>query len=204
MPPQARRFRLNAKNIFLTYPHCPLTKERALEQLLVVSLPSNKKFIRVARELHEDGSPHLHILVQLEGRAQVTNPRLFDLRSCSSSLVFHPNIQCAKSSSDVKAYIEKGGDYVDWGQFQVAGRSSRDGRHDLLTVYADALNSGSTEAALQIILEKDPRAFTLQYHNLKPNYERIFLKPLDPYKSYWDYSLFEITPSMQAWLEHNF
>ncbi|XP_039113747.1 uncharacterized protein LOC120249311 [Dioscorea cayenensis subsp. rotundata] len=122
-----------------------------------------------------------YIITMLEGRARVTNPRLFDLHSSSSSVVYHPNIQSVKSSSDVKEYIEKGGDYVDWGQFQVDGRSSRDGRHNLSTVYADALNSGSMEAALQIIWENNPRAFTLQYHNLKPNYERIFQKPLDLY-----------------------
>jgi len=113
-----------------------------------VSLASNKKFIRVARELHEDGSPHLHVLIQLEGQAHVTNPRLFDLHSCSLSIMFHPNIQSAKSSSDVKAYIEKDGDYMDWGQFQVNGRYSRDGRQDLSIVYADALNSGSADNAL--------------------------------------------------------
>lgn len=46
-----------------------------------VSLLSNKKFICIARELYEDGNPHLHVLIQHKGRAQLTNPRLFDLRS---------------------------------------------------------------------------------------------------------------------------
>lgn len=133
---------------------------------MVVSFPSNRKFIRVVRELHEDGSPRLHVLIQLERRAQVTNTRLFDLRSSIASIVFHPNIQCAKSSSDVKAYIEKEGDYINWGEFQVDGKSSRDGRHDLSSVYADALNSGTFYSALQIIREKDPRVFTLYLQDL--------------------------------------
>nr|AIG55100.1 replication-associated protein [Dioscorea persimilis] len=204
MPVRPRQFRLNAKNYFLTYARCSLTKEEALRQLLEVSLASNKKYIRVAGELHEDGSPHLHVLIQLEGRAQVTNNRLFDLHSPSSSINFHPNIQSAKSSSDVKEYIEKGGDYMDWGEFQVDGRSTRDGRRSLSTVYADALNCCSAEDALQLIRERDPRAFTLQYHNLQANYDRIFTKPPEKYISNWNYSTFVITPVMNDWINHNF
>lgn len=87
-----KRFRINVKNIFLTYPRCSLTNDNALEQLLPICLPSIKKFIQVAWELHEDGSPHLHVLIQLESRAHITNKRLFDLRSPVSSLVFHRNL----------------------------------------------------------------------------------------------------------------
>lgn len=43
-----------------------------MSQLLAISLPSNKKFIRVVRELHDDGQPHLHVLFQLEGKTQIT------------------------------------------------------------------------------------------------------------------------------------
>lgn len=113
-------------------------------------------------------------------------------------------MQGAKSSSDVKAYIEKWGDYFDWGEFQIDARSSKDGRHDLSSVYADALNAYTIDNALQIIREKDPRTFLLQYHNIKPNTKRIFAKPKKTYISVWDYSSFQITEGMQAWIEHNF
>lgn len=69
MPHPPKKFRINAINIFLTYPRCSLAKELALERLIAVNLPSNKKFIRVARELHEDGIPYLHALIELEERA---------------------------------------------------------------------------------------------------------------------------------------
>ncbi|KAJ1442130.1 hypothetical protein SESBI_00940 [Sesbania bispinosa] len=102
-------------------------------------------------ELHENGEPHLHALIQFEGRYQCTNYRFFDLVSPTSSTQFHPNIQNAKSSSDVKAYIDKDGDFIDYGEFQVDGRSSRGGKQDLADVYAEALNSSSKPQALQII-----------------------------------------------------
>nr|ALF37709.1 cell cycle regulator [Beet curly top virus] len=43
-----------------------------------------------------------------------------------------PNFQGAKSASDVKQYIEKDGDYVDWGTFQVDGRSAREASRRLM------------------------------------------------------------------------
>nr|AAB40392.1 Rep protein [Tomato yellow vein streak virus] len=99
MPPP-KRFSVNAKNFFLTYPHCSLTKDEALSQLQALQTPTNKKFIRVTRELHEDGEPHLHVLIQFEGKFICHNQRFFDLVSPTRSAHFHPNIQGAKSSSD--------------------------------------------------------------------------------------------------------
>nr|AIG55112.1 replication-associated protein [Dioscorea nummularia] len=199
-----KRFRLNAKNFFLIYPECSLSKDDALTQLLAIPLPTNKKFIRVARELHEDGSPHIHVLLQLDVRTQITNQRIFDLRHLHSSRCFHPNIQSSKSYSEVKAYVEKDGDYTDWGEFQIDGRSSRGGTHDLSTVYADALNATSVKESLQIIKEKDPKSFYLRYHNIKANAERIFARPVDMFRSKWAYSSFHVSQGIQQWLVTNF
>ncbi|XP_039138816.1 uncharacterized protein LOC120276149 [Dioscorea cayenensis subsp. rotundata] len=101
-------------------------------------------------------------------------------------------------------YNEKCGDYVNWGIFQEDSRLSRNGRQPLTDVYDNALNSGSIEEALKIIRRNDPRIFTLQYHNLRHNYERIFYKHLDPYRLFWAYSSFNITRLMNDWIQHNF
>nr|AIG55111.1 replication-associated protein [Dioscorea alata]AIG55171.1 replication-associated protein [Dioscorea alata] len=199
-----KRFRLSAKNFFLTYPECSLSKDDALTQLLAIPLPTNKKFIRVTREFHEDGNPHIHVLLQLEGKAQITNQRIFDLRHLHSSRCFHPNIQSVKSCSDVKAYVEKDGDYTDWGEFQIDSRYSRGGTHDLLTRYAGASNATSVQELLQIIKEKDPRSFSLQYHNIRANAERIFARPVAMFRSNWAYSSFHVTQGIQQWLVTNF
>nr|1L2M_A Chain A, Rep protein [Tomato yellow leaf curl Sardinia virus]1L5I_A Chain A, Rep protein [Tomato yellow leaf curl Sardinia virus] len=116
------RFSIKAKNYFLTYPKCDLTKENALSQITNLQTPTNKLFIKICRELHENGEPHLHILIQFEGKYNCTNQRFFDLVSPTRSAHFHPNIQGAKSSSDVKSYIDKDGDVLEWGTFQIDGR----------------------------------------------------------------------------------
>lgn len=43
----------------------------------------------VARESHEDGSPHIHAYLELDNKINVTNPRTFDL--VVDKQVYHPN-----------------------------------------------------------------------------------------------------------------
>ena len=174
-----RRFTINAKNYFLTYPQCPLSKEEALSQLLNLSTPTNKKFIKICRELHEDGSPHLHVLIQFEGKYKCQNNRFFDLVSPTRSAHFHPNIQGAKSSSDVKSYMEKDGDTSEWGKFQVDGRSARGGQQSANDAYAQAINTGSKLLALNVIKELAPKDYVLQFHNLNANLDKIFAPPVE-------------------------
>ncbi|KAJ1442126.1 Geminivirus AL2 coat protein, MSV type [Sesbania bispinosa] len=107
----------------------------------------------------------------------------------------------AKSSSEVKAYIEKDGDFIDYGEFQVDRRSSRGGKQDMADVYAEALNSSSKPQALQIIKEKDPKTFFVQYHNISTNADRIFAPPPQPYVPFFSPSSFRLPHELRLWLE---
>nr|AUT17689.1 C1 [Tomato yellow leaf curl virus] len=199
-----RLFKINAKNYFLTYLNCSLSKEEALSQLLALNTPTNKKFIRVAHELHEDGSPHLHVLIQFEGKYQCKNQRFFDLSSPSRSAHFHPNIQAAKSSTDVKTYVEKDGDFIDFGIFQIDSRSARGGQQSANDAYAEALNSGRKSEALNILKEKAPKDYILQFHNLSSNLDRIFQEPPAPYISPFLSSSFNQVPDeLEVWVSEN-
>nr|QEQ90666.1 AC1 [Cotton leaf curl Gezira virus]QEQ90672.1 AC1 [Cotton leaf curl Gezira virus] len=198
------RFQIYAKNYFLTFPKCSLTKEEALEQIQQISTASNKKYIKICRELHEDGQPHLHVLLQFEGKFKCQNQRLFDLVSPNRSAHFHPNIQGAKSSSDVKSYIDKDGDTLEWGEFQIDGRSARGGQQTANDAYAAALNAGSKAEALRVIRELAPKDFVLQFHNLNSNLERIFQEPPAPYVSPFLSSSFDQVPEeLEEWAAEN-
>uniref|UniRef100_Q8B2Y2 Replication-associated protein n=1 Tax=Tomato yellow leaf curl virus - Mild [Spain] TaxID=270151 RepID=Q8B2Y2_9GEMI len=199
-----KRFQINCKNYFLTYPKCSLTKEEALSQLKDLETPTNKKYIKVCRELHENGEPHLHVLIQFEGKFKCQNQRFFDLVSPSRAAHFHPNIQGAKSSSDVKSYVDKDGDTVDWGEFQIDGRSARGGQQSANNAYAAALNSGSKSEALRIIKELMPKDYILQFHNLNSNLDRIFQEPPAPYISPLLSSSFNQVPDeLEVWVSEN-
>nr|UUC10269.1 AC1 protein [Sweet potato leaf curl virus] len=199
-----KRFKIQAKNYFITYPRCSLSKEDCLAQLLNIQTPTNKKYIHIAKELHEDGEPHLHVLVQFEGKFVCTNSRFFDLVSPTRSAHFHPNIQGAKSSSDVKSYVDKDGDTLTWGEFQVDGRSARGGQQTANDAAAEALNAGSKEAALQIIREKLPEKYLFQFHNLVSNLDRIFSPPPSVYSSPFSSSSFNAVPDIISdWAAEN-
>lgn len=101
------KFRKNAKGWFLTYPKCSLSKEEALE--LLKGKRKGLAQVIVSRELHEDGSPHLHCYLYYETTFDCTNERFFDLGS------YHPNIQVAKSIRAVQQYIKKDGDFIQEG-----------------------------------------------------------------------------------------
>nr|AGQ49461.1 replication associated protein [Tomato yellow leaf curl virus]AML61060.1 replication associated protein [Tomato leaf curl Sudan virus]ALN12566.1 replication associated protein [Tomato yellow leaf curl virus]ALN12572.1 replication associated protein [Tomato yellow leaf curl virus]ALN12578.1 replication associated protein [Tomato yellow leaf curl virus] len=199
-----KRFKINCKNYFLTYPHCSLTKEEALSQLQNLNTPVNKLYIKICRELHENGEPHLHVLMQFEGKYQCTNQRFFDLVSTTRSAHFHPNIQGAKSSSDVKSYIDKDGDTIEWGEFQIDGRSARGGQQSANDAYAQALNTGSKSEALNVIKELAPKDFVLQFHNLNSNLDRIFQEPPALYISPFLSSSFNQVPEeLEVWVSEN-
>nr|CDW92209.1 Replication Associate Protein [Tomato yellow leaf curl Mali virus] len=199
-----KRFKINAKNYFLTYPQCSLSLSEALSQLQTLETPVNKLYIKICRELHENGEPHLHALIQFEGKYQCTNNRFFDLVSPSRSTHFHPNIQGAKSSSDVKSYIDKDGDTIDWGEFQIDGRSARGGQQSANDAYAAAINSGSKSEALRVIRELAPKDYVLQFHNLNNNLDRIFQEPPAPYISPFLSSSFNQVPEeLEVWVSEN-
>nr|WBT00793.1 replication associated protein [Pedilanthus leaf curl virus] len=199
-----KRFQIYAKNFFLTYPKCSVTKEEAITQLQNLQTPVNKKYIKICRELHENGEPHLHVLIQFEGKYKCQNNRFFDLVSPTRSAHFHPNIQGAKSSSDVKSYMEKDGDTLDWGEFQIDGRSARGGQQSANDAYASALNAGSKSEALRVIKELAPKDYVLQFHNLNANLDRIFTPPAEVYVSPFSSSSFDQVPEeLEEWAAEN-
>nr|AGV02065.1 AC1 protein [Okra leaf curl virus-[India:Mau:2012]]QFR98244.1 AC1 [Okra enation leaf curl virus] len=174
----SKGFQIYSKNYFLTYPKCSLTKEEALSQIQNLHTPTNKKFIKICRELHENGEPHLHVLIQFEGKYKCQNQRFFDLVSPSRSVHFHPNIQGAKSSSDVKSYIDKDGDTLEWG--------------------------GSKSEALRVIKELAPKDYVLQFHNLNSNLDRIFTPHMEVYVSPFLSSSFDQVPEeLEEWVSEN-
>ncbi|GAB4857115.1 hypothetical protein Ancab_015026 [Ancistrocladus abbreviatus] len=116
----------------------------------------------------------------------------------------HPNIQGAKSSSDIKAYIDKDGDTLEWGEFQIDGRSARGGPQSINDAYA-ALNTGNKATAMQVIREQVPRDFVRDYPTLESNFERIF-NPIQNniFISKWDPSSFRVPDDLEQWVGEHF
>jgi len=117
---KSQAFRLQSKNIFLTFPQCAYPLDDFFDRLRR-KYPDPKNRIACSREQHEDGQWHLHALLLLDKPLRSTDVRLFD------SLVVppkHPNIRSKlKSIPETLRYVMKGSDATllrssfDWQKF---------------------------------------------------------------------------------------
>lgn len=92
------KFRLQTKNIFLTYSKCELPKQ-SLAAFLQEKLSID--YLCIAQEHHEDGSLHLHALVTTKNKVDIRDCKYFDAWD------FHPKIESARDSDYVRTYILK-------------------------------------------------------------------------------------------------
>lgn len=100
-----KNFRVNARNIFLTYPKCELTKENLFDYFRA---QYELRYLLVSREKHEDGTDHIHAILGFIKKADIKNERYFDIDP------YHPNIQAIKNFNATKAYVKKDGDFKEW------------------------------------------------------------------------------------------
>lgn len=103
----AQRFRLRSKKLFLTYPQCTVDPSEALRQLSArVSATGHV----IAREKHADGHFHLHVYLEAEETMVVNSAEELDLTADGTT--YHGNYQAVRSSSAVKKYVTKDGEFI--------------------------------------------------------------------------------------------
>jgi hypothetical protein len=142
-------FQLKAKNVFLTYPQCSITKEAMLYYLMEQHSPDG---IRVGEELHEDGSPHLHVFMCKDPPFRTRKQSFFDVYG------FHPNTQDCRSHANVLKYVAKDGNFIDGGI--LPGSSSK-------RTWADVMSASSKEEALELIATEFPRDYILNLEKVE-------------------------------------
>ena len=92
-------YQLNAKKVFITYPQCG-----TLDRAFVAAAIKAKRpilWIVVARELHKDGEPHLHVACEFTDKLRTRDPRFFDIEDK------HPNVQPLRKMRECLAYVTK-------------------------------------------------------------------------------------------------
>lgn len=103
------RFRLQAKNLFLTWPQCEAAKEDVLQKIKE-KWSTTLEFAVVSKEEHADGSPHLHAAIALKQKYRCRDSS--DLDSLANS---HGNYQSARSMRNTVKYVTKDGDFIAHG-----------------------------------------------------------------------------------------
>jgi len=162
-------FRFNARNAFLTYPRCEHSPN-ALGEFLRDMRPT--KYIHVVRERHEDGTPHLHVLVQWVDKFNCRDPRKFDY------LGNHPNLQPCRDVAAVEDYITKSlsQDARATDEF-IHGTISRTNEDSKWRKVAEAI---SEDDVLKAALEASARDFVIHHDRIR-EYARSRRRSRIPY-----------------------
>lgn len=118
-------FRMNAKNVFLTYAQCGITKE-AMQDYLVNLEGDRIAWMVIAREKHADGNPHLHVQIQYEEARNVRNPAHYDFEE------YHPNVSATRNLKKVCVLIFY---FLKWYDFLSSSLSFLSSSVALLSIY---------------------------------------------------------------------
>ena len=103
------RFRIRAKNLFLTYPQCDADKDEVLSKIRIM-FPLDLEWAVVAVEAHKDGTPHLHCVIALKESFYTSKKDHFDQLTGK-----HGNYQSARSLVKVLKYVVKDDNYSSTG-----------------------------------------------------------------------------------------
>nr|AFD63083.1 RepA protein [Tobacco yellow dwarf virus-A] len=164
-PQKTKSFRLQTKYVFLTYPRCSSSAENLRDFLWDKLSRFAIFFIAIATELHQDGTPHLHCLIQLDKRSNIRDPSFFDLEGN------HPNIQPAKNSEQVLEYISKDGNVITKGEFKKHRVSPSKSDERWRTIIQTAT---SKEEYLDMIKDEFPHEWATKLQWLEYSANKLF------------------------------
>lgn len=146
-------FRLRGQRLFLTYPKFDLnkTKEEVLEELKRILQAHDPPYdvinYIVAVEQHKDGTPHLHVYLQLDQRASLSGANCLDLWGK------HGKYEVVRSPKKVEEYCTKEGDFIT--NFYTKKKN-----------YGTVLQQETKEEFLATLQEVDPRSYVLNKRNI--------------------------------------
>nr|API65417.1 replication-associated protein [Oat dwarf virus] len=178
------RFRVYSKYLFVIYPQCILEPQYALDSLRSVVQKYKPLHICSVRERHEDNSPHLHVLVQCEKRASITNPNALNLRmDLSPFTIYHPNIQPANNCNDVREYITKEVDShehtAEWGTFIHHTTSGRPDKDEAMRQIIESATS--KEEFISMVKSRFPFEWSINLQRFQYTANYLFPDPIPQY-----------------------
>lgn len=149
-----RKFRLNCKNLFLTWPKNGTEPTDCMAALLDRFGADNVSYICVSREEHADGDPHLHALLCLKEKCDIKDATQLNFAAGDKQ----GNYQSTRKVKDVYKYVRKGGNFVEHGIVPVTDTEKKS------SMMAEALRNGQS---LEQLDEMDPGFFMMHMKLLK-------------------------------------
>lgn len=98
--------RISAKNLFLTYPRCPVSQQDVLTNLRSIVFPLVVESYVIGRERHQDGTHHIHCYLSLSGKVNKRSRTSFDFTL--GEQLYHGNYQGVRYRRECMDYCKKG------------------------------------------------------------------------------------------------
>jgi len=124
--------RWNAKNFLLTFPRNDTSKQTVADRL-IHAYGDKLNWYLIAREAHQDGSPHLHVAICFKQRVDVRQHNFFDFLSENGfgTGANHCNIEVFRSPCGTVEYLQKSDpDPVTYGDVPKRSRSRPSSRSE--------------------------------------------------------------------------
>jgi len=138
-------------------------------------------------------------MIQCTKKIQTSNPRFFDLTG-TNGRIYHPNIEKLHSPIASQQYIQKGGEFVEWGEFSSKGRSPSKNRDEL---WKTILGEVETEKQFfALCKESCPTDYVTKYPQLKTFSRDHYKRERPPYTSPFNSFPF-LNEEVKKWAENN-
>lgn len=183
-------FRLQAKNLFLTYPQCDLELEVIRDTLLEVLTTFEPSYLVVSSEAHEDGQLHRHVFIALAKKSDIRNANALDING------FHGNYQTARQPTNSRNYVIKDGQFIEWGVW-ASGKRKRD------EIFSEAFSKPTREEAEEVLRTEAPRDYAMGFGNVSKCLDKMYAKMPDPYVSEFELSDFNLPADFWDWYSAN-
>ena len=175
-----KSFRLQGKNLFLTYAQCPLDLNLALDQLKHITSSYIIKEYILVREFHaEDGKPHIHAYLSLHKPFNTYSPNRLDLKEGDN--IYHGKYESAKQPNKVIEYILKC--VSDKNDPNVIFSNNLSNRIDLLGTFMSLGDSiiklareGKITEALNLYEREKPLDFVKSHKTLEKSLRELYLR----------------------------
>lgn len=201
LPPTTSCFRFNALEMYGTVPRSTISKQALLDNMRATFAV---KWIIVAEEAHQDGTPHLHFVVRFTTRPDIKNMTRLD-SVCGK----HGNYQKPRVIAACLRYVRKSDPApVEFGPVPTPTSSSKRGETTSFGELSDLIAGG---ARLQEVWRRFPRTVAMHLSKLKQfeNFvktappEALLSTPTSGFLSVRTTSTRPETQAIAAWLQAN-
>lgn len=164
--PAQSRWRLTAKNLFLTYPQCDTAKSVLLSNAKTF-FGDNLNWIVIAQETHEDGALHLHAAIALKRQFSTRDPFRLDCLAQNESRTFHGNYQSMRNVRNSLNYLMK--EDQNPAAFGIDPKIAVAKKNGKAALMAQMMTDGAT---LQELISEDA-GFVMMNHQKIVNFQQI-------------------------------